>query len=277
MSGFTEGSWWHWGQRSRTSATGASCTGADSGGGGTEGPPSPHPDPPPPGNCPGTVNGTSVNVPCQTTNTPGPTSNSGAPTNSPSPTGATPGGGSTTSTTSCNGGSCTTTTTQRQDHPDGTSTTTETQTTEPREDFCADNPGSLQCTDDDSSFGGSCGAFSCGGDAVQCAIAKEQHKRNCELFETPSPYSEAGIAGANGQARPAGHPGNDASISAFSLPSMLSEIPLFGASGSCPSDVAVGQYMIPFSRMCDSLQLLGVALKALAYLVATFIVFRKGV
>ncbi|CAM4988760.1 unnamed protein product, partial [Rotaria socialis] len=36
-----------------------------------------------------------------------------------------------------------------------------------------------------SNFAGSCsGGFQCsGGDAIQCAIAKEQYTRNCELFD----------------------------------------------------------------------------------------------
>lgn len=64
----------------------------------------------------------------------------------------------------------------------------------------------------------------------------------------------------------------------FTLSSRLSSTPLFGSSGSCPSDVSVnvgGQsYSIPFSMMCPQLRILGAALMAFAYLVAGFIVFR---
>src|SRR5690606_10865770 len=54
--------------------------------------------------------------------------------------------------------------------------------------FCEENPNSPQCKE--SSFGGSCQAnFACDGDAIQCAIAKEQHIRACKLFDDPSPES----------------------------------------------------------------------------------------
>jgi len=64
----------------------------------------------------------------------------------------------------------------------------------------------------------------------------------------------------------------------FDLGSRLSEVPLFGSSGGCPSDVSVNvggtSYTIAFSAMCGQLQVLGVALMGFAYLIAGFIVFR---
>ena len=52
-------------------------------------------------------------------------------------------------------------------------------------DFCKKHPDSSICIK--GQFGGSCGGgsggFQCKGDAVQCAIAKEIHRRNCEVLE----------------------------------------------------------------------------------------------
>lgn len=43
---------------------------------------------------------------------------------------------------------------------------------------------------EESAFGGACAAgFTCKGDAVQCAIAYQQHIRACKLFDDPSPES----------------------------------------------------------------------------------------
>lgn len=80
---------------------------------------------------------------------------------------------------------------------------------------------------------------------------------------------------AAGAASGLGIPGGS---EAFDLGSRLSEVPLFGGSGGCPSDVSVNvggtSYTIAFSAMCPQLQVLGVALMAFAYLIAGFIVFR---
>jgi hypothetical protein len=62
--------------------------------------------------------------------------------------------------------------------------------------FCKSNPTSIVCKN--STFGGSCGAFSCDGDAVQCAIAKEEYKRNCTLYDTPTPLSDLGDGVSSG-------------------------------------------------------------------------------
>lgn len=80
---------------------------------------------------------------------------------------------------------------------------------------------------------------------------------------------------AAGAASGLGIPGMNES---FDLAGKISEVPIFGSSGGCPSDVSVSvggsSYSLPFSRMCSQLQILGAALMAFAYLVAGFIVFR---
>jgi hypothetical protein len=110
-----------------------------------------------------------------------------------------------TPTTECSGaGSCstvnnTTTTTTTINNSTGqptgpprTTTGTETPrpTTPEGEKPCT--PGAVGCDDEPkSSFGGSCSGFVCDGDAIQCAIASEQHRRNCELLTAGPGLSKA--------------------------------------------------------------------------------------
>ena len=269
-------------------SNGSSCTGQDGGSG------EPDVDPPeetPPddaqcvakGQCPGTINGTKVCVPCSskegTTSESGSSSGSGTDS-SGNPTGGTGSTNTTKETTAnCTNGSCNTTSTTTVTYPDGsTSTTTETETT-PQVDFCKANPGHVVCKgEDEGTFGGSCSAgFQCSGDAVQCAQAEAAWKSVCALDVSgmTDQINDGTAAMAAGAASGLGIPGGS---DAFDLGSRLSEVPLFGTSGGCPSDVSVNvggtSYTIAFSAMCPQLQVLGVALMAFAYLVAGFIVFR---
>lgn len=142
--------------------------------------------------------------------------------------------------------------------------------------FCAENPDSPMCKPGE--WGGSCLAgFTCSGDAVQCAIAKASWVAACAL--DPSNMTKAINEGVAAMAAGAASGlGIGSGTDTFDLAGRLSEVPLFGSSGGCPSDVSVSvngsSYSIPFSRMCSSLNILGVALMAFAYLVAGFIVFR---
>lgn len=235
------------------------------------------------GQCPGTINGTKVCVPCSskegTTSESGSSSSEGTDS-SGAPTGSTGTTNTTKETTAnCTNGSCNTTTTTTVTNPDGsTTTTTETEST-PHPDFCKANPGHIVCKgEDEGTFGGSCAAgFQCSGDAVQCAQAEAAWKSACasDVSGMTEQINTGTAAMAAGAASGLGIPGGS---DAFDLGSRLSEVPLFGSSGGCPSDVAVNvggtSYNIAFSSMCPQLQVLGVALMAFAYLVAGFIVFR---
>jgi hypothetical protein len=131
--------------------------------------------------------------------------------------------------------------------------------------------------EDDSSFGGSCaGGFTCGGDAIQCAIAREQHIKNCILFTTETTLSQLGNTSANNQATPEGHPRAPGNITSTSLSfaSVIDQSDAIG--GGCPADVPIGSIgVIPFSQLCGDLQMLGALLVGLAMLAAAFIVFRS--
>ena len=266
-------------------SNGTACTGE----GGAPAPEEPDPAPPDDaqcvakGQCPGTINGTKVCVPCSSKE--GTTSESGSSSSEGTDSSGAPTGGTgTTNTTkettaNCTNGSCNTTTTVTVTAPDGSTTTTTETESKPQEDFCKSNPGHIVCKgEDEGTFGGSCASgFQCSGDAVQCAQAEAGWKSACasDVSGMTEQINTGTVAMAAGAASGLGIPGGS---DAFDLGSRLSEVPLFGSSGGCPSDVSVNvggtSYTIAFSAMCPQLQVLGVALMAFAYLVAGFIVFR---
>lgn len=218
--------------------------------------------------CPGTVNGATICVPCKGTQEQGPSTTASAPG-----TGAS-GPSTSTTTTECNGVNCTTTTTTT----DGNGGVTgQTQTSQKQESFCKENPQSALCKQ--SSFGGACAATTCEGDAVMCAIAADQYKRNCEWFDDPAAAQLAtvGNAAITGQDRPPGHPANDASSQSVSFSSVIDQSDRLGAG--CPTDVAVSvagkSVSIPFSSMCGNLQLVGNLMVGFCMFVAALIVFRS--
>lgn len=124
--------------------------------------------------------------PVDTTTAPAPTTS----TTQQSPPVTNPDNSITTTTTTTNTDNSTTTITTTV-YPDGSKTTTQTNTPAPNTDptaaFCEENPDSPLCAK--SSFGGACGAFTCDGDAIQCAMAREQHNRNCSLYDEANTFS----------------------------------------------------------------------------------------
>ena len=154
------------------------------------------------------------------------------------------GGGGTT----CKDGKCTTT------NPDGSTDE------KPEKEFCKENPDAPQCKK--SNWGGSCGSFTCDGDAIQCAIAREQHQRNCKLFDekTSHPAYQAAVDGTDEQ-------------SADKLKAKAEQISVgtnfdqagFGWAKGCPADpeIPLGfvqqSFTIPFSRICGPLEALSLA------------------
>lgn len=188
------------------------CGGKVDAGGAATGEDSPPPAPVacPANQCPGSINGTSVCVPCKSTSTQGPsTSASGAqpgdaPADPTDPLSAVKGS---TEQTVCVGAICTTVTKYFDGHGNEVGSKTDEM---PEENYCAKNPTSAQCKK--GSFGGACSSgFQCEGDAVQCALAKEVHQRNCQWFQDPSQaVKDAGAAALAGGDRPAWHPYSNA-------------------------------------------------------------------
>lgn len=208
------------------------------------------PNPPPSGTCPGNINGVDVFVPCDNRTTTG-----GGNTSTTSLGGGTPTTGSTGSTgsTSCTGSLCSTSTTVVVTGPGGVTTTVNTRTTTTLPDLCAAQPTNPLCTNN-SSFGGACGSnFTCKGDAIQCAIAKEQHVRSCELFKE-SDESQLYSLEKTTPVR--------ATPSTFDLSGApLNSSNLLGVAAGCLTPVTLSimgsTVVVPFTALCDNLAILG--------------------
>lgn len=234
------------------------------------------------GTCPGTVNGQSVCVPCdKTKQTESSSSSTSASTTASGATSSTTttGSESGTSRTECKDGQCTTTTTTTTTGANGDKTDKTTTTSEPQSDYCTRNPKADVCKGTESTWGGSCGAFTCDGDAVQCAQAKAGWELACGLkVDETNPLIGVGQQATAGGDRPSDHPGNQANTIALDLSSRLSSVPLFGTSGDCIADKTItfmGKgYTLPFSKWCPYLNILGSAFLAACYLAAAFIIFR---
>jgi len=232
----------------------------------------------PTGQVQGTVNGQTVCVPSATQ-----TSTGTSETTAPAGAGSAPAGtvvGSKQTNTTCTGAGCTTVTTTRDASGAVTAVTSETK---PRESFCAENPEVSIC--EESVFTNSCASgaasIACTGDAIQCAMAREQHTRNCQLFEGTHDTRTVAENALNGVPDPS-HPGADGNVSSVAIDEMIDRSPIIGA-GSCPADVSyaipiLGTMVVPWSNMCSWLELMGTILVAAAGVTWLFIVFgSKGV
>jgi hypothetical protein len=229
------------------------------------------------GTCPGTINGESRCVPCdktkQTQSTSSSTSSSSTASGATSST-TTSESGSEASQTSCKDGSCTTTTTTTTVGPNGDKVDKTTTKTEPQSDYCTQNPKAPVCKGSESSWGGSCGSFSCDGDAVTCAIAQASWKSACAIdIDETDPKVTAGNAAMSGGDRPGDHPGNTPEQNAFTA--NIDQTNPFGSE--CPADISLdvmGQSVaIPLTHACDSLKFMGQIAVAFAMCAAAFIVF----
>lgn len=173
--------------------------------------------------------------------------------------------GKTTTTVCSSAGSCTTTTTTTTTINGGPPTTKTETTEEKRDDFCTKNPRDPQCTN--SAFAGSCtGGFTCTGDAIQCAVAKQTHELNCTLNKD-SPQKTLFEQERSATAGLADIPGRTETVSSASFQSNNS----LGAS-SCIADLAItvmGQSIaLPFSDICDELAYLRLVLLACSWFIA---------
>ena len=270
---------------------GGSCDGSGNGGGGAPPdtgkptPPSANEDPDTtrctaPTPCSGTFNGTTICVPCTSQGSQDTTtSSSQGPDGGP----ATKGDTTTVSHTDNGDGSVTSTTTVT--HPDGSTTTSTTNGpktgNKDNPGFCDQNPQASICKE--SHFGGACGgSFTCDGDAVQCAIAREQHVRACQMYEPAT----AGGDWADGAQKLAtakadgdvpswspSHPGNLVTTN-FDWSTTIDHSSTLSAS--CPADVVIGDTgaVLPLSSLCPYLGTLGVFIEAMTAIACAFILFK---
>lgn len=147
----------------------------------------------------------------------------------------------------CKDGKCTTT------KPDGTKDKKDQKTK------CQESPDLAVCKDSKDTFAGSCAsAFSCEGDVLQCVMAKEQHRRNCQLFETPNDMSSLfDVESKKPQENVLSTPGTGTEID---LKGHLSVDSVIG-QGVCPSDVRVEVFGKPvdfrLSQFCQYFNAMG--------------------
>jgi hypothetical protein len=158
-------------------------------------------------------------------------------------------------------------------NPDGTTSTETAKTVAPK--VPAEDPAKEP---DPSTFAGSCAgaaaSISCTGDAVQCAIAREQFKRNCEAFDTSNPNAQRALeAISDGTAGDDDHPARNPNTRVLEFDQ--TDI----APGSCPGDRVIGvgktQVTIPFSQLCTAVGWLSNLLVGLTALACMGIVFKQ--
>jgi hypothetical protein len=137
--------------------------------------------------------------------------------------------------------------------------------------------------DQKGSFGGSCGSsFSCDGDAVQCAIAKEQHERDCQLFDPAAgsgPWADAAnrlTTAINDGIQPTWSPAHPSNVvtTNFDWSTTINQTPTLSAG--CPNDVAIGSsgLVLSFSALCPYLGVLGNFIVAFTSIACAFILFK---
>lgn len=144
--------------------------------------------------------------------------------------------------------------------------------------YCNENKTAGVCKDENGdnpdgtgSFTGNCDAgFQCKGDAVQCAIAKEQHRRMCQIFDDKSPETALFNQSKGKDGIQRGDEG-----SPIDLAGRISTDSLIGA-GSCMRDFQI-QFMdrpvnVKLSNLCPYLEMLGNILVAVGMVMAIRIV-----
>jgi len=166
------------------------------------------------------------------------------------------------STTTCVGNICTTTSPAGQ------------QTEKDKSTFCSENPDSPLCVKGE--FGGTCrSGFSCKGDAIQCAIAQEQHRRSCKLLDDQSAESNLYELHKGKSGNQTGDlPGNET----INMAGRIDTSDALGAGSAGVSDLSVTVWgrslTLPFSMLNPYLDALGKILLAVSFLIALRIVAR---
>lgn len=236
--------------------------------------------------CVGTVGGASVCVTCGSSGT-----ESTETTDTPAGAASAPSGisgGTKTTETTCTGSLCTTTTTYKDSAGNVTGTTT---SSGPKVSgttgtgagggaegtLCDVYPNVPACKI--TSFSGSCTAgtstVACDGDAVQCAIAREQAKRNCELFEKTTPETTlAAQAIADGIEGASDHPKRTPDSTSLAAGFDQTNI----VTGSCVADrtITVGGQSVTFglSAICTPAAWLANVLVGMTALACLGIAFK---
>lgn len=239
------------------------------------------------GQCPGEVNGVYTCVKCTDIATPEKpvtqydkkteTTTTGTPPNQTTETKNTE-----TKSTHDGSGTVTSTTTTSTTKTDANGTTTKeegkTEKKESQESFCKENPTVAFCKD--GKWGGGCDAFTCEGDAVQCAIAREIHQRNCEAAKSNA-YTDMTDAAQAGTDNASTYIQAQKDAAALDVNARFSQsLDPSPIAASCPSSRSVAlpggnSLEISFEKPCEIAGWLGHFVQAFAYLFAALIVLRN--
>jgi len=219
--------------------------------------------------------GSQGSQPVTTKNNSSSSSNSSTKDANGNPTGSSSSNSTSNSSATFNGdGTVVVVTTTEKTNEDGTKETkTETKTVS-QTSYCAENPTAAQCkAATDSDISGACDAVACKGDAIQCAMAKEQARRNCEWFKENATAKALGEAMTNGTDTTP-NPADSSNRETVNVQSSLdSSSPI---SASCFTDLTVtllGQSAtLPLSDWCPFFEALGYIFLVLSYMAALRIV-----
>lgn len=143
---------------------------------------------------------------------------------------------------------------------------------DPMDELCEKNPELEMCKT--TSFGGACGgAFTCEGDAVQCAIAKAVNEVNCAFKPQSTTIND--IVEAQGLT------GKEAALTASLVPSTVDVAGMLHTNerdlaGSCPAPFQFtamgGSFGIDVGPLCDLAEIAGALLMISAALIAARII-----
>ena len=188
----------------------------------------------------------------------------------------------------CENGKCevTKTSTTTNNTTNNTVSSSSTTTTVDKADYCSKNKAAGVCKDEKGeeegkgSFGGSCqGGFTCKGDAAMCAMAKEQHKRNCEMLEEdkdPASFINQVKNGTDGESAKA----MQEKATAINIATQLDKTG-FGWPRSCPANTKIdlnfvpGYFEIPFTNVCPPLEIFSYIALAITALSLLYWLVRK--
>ncbi|WP_157632267.1 virulence factor TspB C-terminal domain-related protein [Variovorax sp. CF313] len=286
------GKWYSQGEAVYTGNRASSCTGTGGSGSDPAGStPTPDKNPPvnpppgeaapspcPPGQIAGDFNGSRI---CAQRGSDTPVQGTDGKTVK-NPDGSTTG---TTGTTKCEGGKCTTDSTVcNTPAGGGTPACSTTTTTDSQTGFCNANKGSKVCEGQGdgtpTSFGGTCatGFKAVSDDAVLNAMALEQYKRNCQIFDTTGVASQQyATESAKTGDQTTDLPGNS-SIDLSGGADMTDAL----GGGGCPADQTIAinvagrsfSFVLAVSKACQGMEWLGIALVAATAIACAFIVFK---
>lgn len=186
-------------------------------------------------------------------------------------TGSSSSNSTTNSTATFNGdGTVVVVTTTEKTNEDGTKETkTETKTVS-QTSYCAENPTAAQCkAANESDISGACDAVACKGDAIQCAMAKEQARRNCEWFKENAEWKAKGEALADGTDTTA-NPAEENNRTIVNLPTALDASSPISATGIQDRTFSLfgRSYTLRLSELNPYLAIVGYVFMVLAYIAA---------